>query len=95
MGGFEIDQPNRLEYNLLFFLFFLIHQLVCHQPIDLASTANYFKTSTSSAIVSFRHFSIQSIMLSPIKLKITREGGRVRQLSDDPNTAILDKKYSN
>ena len=91
MGGFEIDQPNRLEYNLFVFhfVFFLIHKIVCHQPIDLASTANYFKTSTSSAIVSFCHFSIQSIMLSPIKLKITREGGRVRQLSDDPNRAIF------
>ena len=95
-GGYKIDQPNRLEYNILSLLFdFLIYKLVCHQPIDLASTQNYFKTSESFNKVSFRHFTVESTMLSPIKQKRPREGGRVRQLSDDPQKAILDKKYSN
>ena len=91
MERFEIVQPNRLEYNIycFFFHFSWSTSLCVANLVILPALQIISRHLNFSDIVSFRHFTIQSIMPSPIKINKTREGGRVRQLSDDPKKAIF------
>ena len=91
---------NPIGSNIIFVVFFFsffswytnlcVANLVTLPALQISSERLNF-----SGIVSFRHLTNQSIMPSSIKINKTREGGRVRQLSDDPKKPYLDKKYSN
>ena len=93
MGRFEIVQPNRLEYNCCsFFPFFWSTSMCVANLVTLPALQIISEHQNVSDIVSFRHFTIQSIMPSPIK--IGREGGFVN-FRKIPREPYLDKKYSN
>ena len=83
----ELKLCNPLGSNIIFVAFsfsLCVANLATLPALQIISEHLNF-----SGIVSFRHFTNQSIMPSPIKINKTREGGRVRQNSDDPKKAIF------
>ena len=86
MGRFEIVQPHRLEYNICCFFLFIFSwstNLCVTNLVTLPAPSKFSDIAFLDILLCNLSCLVQ------LKQEETREGGRVRQLSDDPKRAIF------